>query len=138
MSDRFLVDTNILIYAFLDVSEDYKSKISRDIVYQMSVNQSLYVSNQNLAEYANVSIKKFKGYDNLINDIALISEQSDVIHYNSDTILLASKISKELRIPFFDTLLAQTMLENGINVIYTENTKDFNKIPYIKAINPFE
>ncbi len=30
------------------------------------------------------------------------------------------------------------MLENGIDTIYTENVKDFEKIPGIRAVNPFE
>lgn len=37
---------------------------------------------------------------------------------------------------FWDVMLAAAMLENGVNKIYTENTKDF-KIPGIKAVNPF-
>jgi predicted nucleic acid-binding protein len=30
------------------------------------------------------------------------------------------------------------MKENGINKIYTENEKDFKKIPGIKVINPLK
>ncbi|MBI2445074.1 hypothetical protein HYV43_01665 [Candidatus Micrarchaeota archaeon] len=33
---------------------------------------------------------------------------------------------------------AATMLENGITTIYTENVEDFEKIPGIKAVNPFD
>jgi predicted nucleic acid-binding protein len=52
--------------------------------------------------------------------------------------LLTSKISKQHKIHFFDSLLAATMQENGISKILTENVKDFNKIAGIEAENPFD
>jgi len=35
-------------------------------------------------------------------------------------------------------LLAATMKESGISKIYTKNTRDFDKVPWLEVINPFE
>jgi hypothetical protein len=37
----------------------------------------------------------------------------------------------------FDCILAVSAKENNIDVIYTENVRDFNKYGFIKVQNPF-
>ena len=49
--------------------------------------------------------------------------------------LLGSRSVKAGRI--FDIFLAATMLDNGVQRIYTENLRDFQGIAGIEAINPF-
>jgi predicted nucleic acid-binding protein len=49
--------------------------------------------------------------------------------------LLGSRSVKAGRI--FDIFLAATMLDNGVQRIYTENVSDFQGIAGIEAINPF-
>jgi predicted nucleic acid-binding protein len=49
--------------------------------------------------------------------------------------LLGSRSVKAGRV--FDIFLAATMLDNGVQSIYTENVSDFQGITGIDAINPF-
>ncbi|HXV81131.1 MAG TPA: hypothetical protein VEG60_14735 [Candidatus Binatia bacterium] len=49
--------------------------------------------------------------------------------------LLGSRSVKAGRI--FDIFLAATMLDNGVQRIYSENINDFQGIAGIDAINPF-
>jgi len=42
------------------------------------------------------------------------------------------------KVSIWDSLIAETALENGIVKIYTENLKDFKKIPGLKVVNPME
>lgn len=42
------------------------------------------------------------------------------------------------KVDFWDALIAETMKENGIVKIYTENEQDFMKIPGIKVVNPLK
>ena len=60
-----------------------------------------------------------------------------VLSIKPNSIVLATKISEEYNMSYWDSLLAATMKENGITTIYTENEKDF-KVPWIKVINPFK
>ena len=47
-------------------------------------------------------------------------------------------IVEAARAPFWDALIAACMLEHGIEVIVTENEKDFKNIAGITVVNPFK
>jgi hypothetical protein len=59
-----------------------------------------------------------------------------VIDRNAGTIMKAMEIVESVRAPFWDALIAACMLEHGIEIIVTENEKDFKKIPGITVVNP--
>jgi predicted nucleic acid-binding protein len=46
--------------------------------------------------------------------------------------------AKAVGAKIFDCLLAATARENGVDVICTENTEDFEGFKFIKAVNPFK
>jgi predicted nucleic acid-binding protein len=48
------------------------------------------------------------------------------------------EIVESVRAPFWGALIAACMLEHGIEIIVTENEKDFKKIPGITIVNPFK
>ncbi|MEK6984729.1 MAG: PIN domain-containing protein [Nanoarchaeota archaeon] len=135
----FLVDSNILVYAY-DRNGSLRKKYAEELISKCFDNKiSLAVSNQNLAEFVSVITKKAKlsfeqakvEVKDLINSNGFIK-----INYSSKTILSAIDIANEFKMSFWDSLLAATMKENGIFNIYTENAKDF-KMPWINAVNPF-
>ncbi len=135
----FLVDTNIIVYAY-ETEDSLRKKKSLEILekcYKKEI--TLAISNQNLAEFSVVSLKKLKLNTNIVKNIIRdISnfENFKKINYKRKTILSAIDISEEHKMSFWDSLIAATMIENGILNIYTENSKDF-KIPSLKVINPF-
>lgn len=139
-SENSFLDTNILVYAYDNTAEE-KHQVARKIVLDcMKGNTSLTVSNQILGETANTILKKQpniskKEMQELIEDI-LQNPFWIKINYTGKTILNAFTLL-EPGDDFWDLVIAQTMLENGITKIYTENTKDFEKIKGIKAVNPF-
>ena len=53
-----------------------------------------------------------------------------------EALRLASQVGMTAR-KIFDCLLTATALENSVDTIYTENTKDFEPFKSIKTINPF-
>jgi predicted nucleic acid-binding protein len=54
-----------------------------------------------------------------------------------DTVEYALSLMSLYKLPFWDAMIAAVMLENSIFTIYTENEKDFSRIPGIKVVNPF-
>jgi predicted nucleic acid-binding protein len=135
----FLVDTNIIVYAY-EKENSLRKKKSLEILEKCYKGEIiLAVSNQNLAEFSVVSLKRLKLDANIIKDIIKdISnfENFKKINYKRKTILSAIDISEEYKMSFWDSLIAATMIENGILNIYTENSKDF-KIPSLNVVNPF-
>lgn len=139
MMIKGLVDSNILIYC-LTGDEPKKKILSLDLVHELALNSQLVFSVQNFAETARVILEKSKknhGSEELMRDLATYAKKSLILSYSDKTVLLAIDISSKYKLHFFDALIAATMKENGIKVIYTENTKDFKNLPFIRAINPF-
>ena len=68
----------------------------------------------------------------------VVSDKWQKVDYDSTTALKAALSSAHYRTSFWDTLVAETMKENEIGEIYTENEKDFRPISGIKMINPFK
>lgn len=146
----FLIDTNLIIYAYEKEDSERKKKSLEilDKCYQNKI--ILAISNQNLAEFSSVILKKSRQSSDLkksepatikseeIKDI--VKDISDFkgfkkFSYKRKTILFAIDISEKYQMSFWDSLIAATMIENGILNIYTENSKDF-KIPSLNVINP--
>ena len=138
MIDRYLIDSNILVYAFTNIDVS-KHKQARELIYNALDSGLGYISKQNIIEFINTN-KKFK--ENLSNDqlkkIIVGLESLKIIDYSTQTIRKALDIQSTSQIGFFDSLIIQTMKENNLFLIYTENEKDFNKIDNLKVINPFK
>ncbi|MFH1306051.1 MAG: PIN domain-containing protein [Candidatus Micrarchaeota archaeon] len=136
---KVLVDSNIIIYSLLK-GQGGKTSSSLDAIEELAQKNSLVLSSQNLAEVSRVMTEKAAkpaNLDELKQDIRDLASSSQMLHYTLDTVLEALNISKNSKVHFFDALLAATMKENSISQIYTENVRDFSKIPGIVAINPF-
>lgn len=140
--EKTFFDTNVLAYA-LDEKEPSKRQRSVELLKQAVVEGKAVVSNQVLAELFWVIRRKFNSpgiMSKALDFIEAASKEEKILklNYSHKTVNKAARLSLDSSAPFWDALIAQTMLENGVKVIYTENTADFAKIPGLKAINPFE
>ncbi|MEK6970693.1 MAG: PIN domain-containing protein [archaeon] len=138
--EPIFVDTNILVYAHQKV-HDRRNDTARQILKECFEGKTLLtISNQILGEFCRVVRHKM---DRPLPDWEIIIILQDIlatpsfkiVNYSSQTVVSAMKEGCDVFI--WDAIIAQTMRENGITTIYTENTKDFQKIKGIKPINPF-
>jgi len=137
--EPYLIDTNILVISQSKKESEEKRNNAMFILDVSLTGKYGYLSIQNFIEFVNVIKNKLRSTDDL-EIIATLNDFNSVfklLFYSPETINKAISLSIETKVHFFDALLAQTMLDNNIHLIYTENTKDFKKIPGIKAINPF-
>ena len=138
-SNLFLIDTNILVYAS-EKGESSKNKDAKELIDRCWKGNDIFaISSQNLAEFVFVTTKKAKldlKEAEIFSGFIAHFQGFKKINYNHDTVMSAIEIAIQFKMPFWDSLLAATMRENGIFNIYTENAKDF-KMPWIKAVNPF-
>ena len=136
-----LIDTNILCYA-LDTGEPEKREAAVELLSQCWRSEiTLTVSVQNLAEFSVVMTEKVKHpvpdavVTRFIRDIVSFNGWN-VIGYNPGTIMDAIDIRRTYSLHFWDALLAATMKQHSVGVIYTEDSH-FKKIPWIHVIDPF-
>jgi len=143
MEDDLFYDTSVLVYAF-DSSDVKKHETCVNMIDEIvSSGRRAFISNQILGELFSVltesiSIPIEKSLaSEIINDF--VAAKSWVkFNYTYNTVRNAAKASDEYRMPFWDSLIVETMKENGINAIVTENVKHFKRANGIKIVNPFE
>ena len=120
------IDTNILVYAF-DKAYPQKKAIARSILEACFTGQVAYaVTNQILAEFASAVTSRIekplsqRQAQAIVNTI-LKNRNWHVYNYTGKSVIAALDVKKH----FWDCLIAETLKENGISGIITENAKDF-------------
>ncbi len=138
-----LIDTNIIVYAY-GLSEELKRQKCKKIIESVfSWENTAFVTNQILAEFFSAVTRKIEkplkeeDAKDIIEGI-IESENWIKIDYTHKTVNRAVNTSTILKTTFWDTLIAETMLENSVFEILTENTKDFEKIPKLIVKNPLK
>jgi predicted nucleic acid-binding protein len=131
MNDKILIDTSILINAYFCINKKNQEKAIQ-IIDKYSNTDHGYVTNQNIIEFINICKNKFKIKKKDLNDfVNEIKSMFKVVDIKENTIQDALNLSFDKKIPFLDTLLAQTSTDNNIYVIYSENL-NLKKIKNIK------
>jgi len=70
-----------------------------------------------------------------------IAEALRIVAPNIETIALVKELIRKYKITsnrIFDAYLVATALTNDINIIASDNTRDFKNYEEIKILNPFE
>lgn len=137
------IDTNILVYAY-DTTEKEKHKKSRLLLskcWQRKIR--LAISTQVLSEFFVVVTRKIQNRLTVDDAQQIIMDLVkhdcwQILEIKPATILNAIKASKVHKTSYWDTLIAETMKENQVFKIYTENKKDFARVPQLEIINLFE
>jgi predicted nucleic acid-binding protein len=135
------LDTNILVYAY-DSSEGSKHLRAHQILQEcFEGKRNAVISNQVLAEFGRIVLFKIENpltIEKVQEIVDSIMRLPSFIKINYSCATFSESIhSFKHRSKYWDALIVQTMKENGIKQIYTENTSDFDAIEGIKAINPF-
>lgn len=136
-----LIDSNILIYAINADSPKYHSA-QKFLKENLS---NLEIAHQNILETIRIlTHQKFSNpmkIKDALNAILAIADATRIIAPNQNTFYITVELIKEHTLSgnrIFDAYLAATALSNGIDIIATDNTKDFFKFKELKIINPFE
>jgi predicted nucleic acid-binding protein len=137
----FLIDTNVLVYAF-DISEPRKRKKCKPIIERIFKGEEKgCISVQNLSEfYITITRKVEKPVredkaEEIVRGI-ILSKNWRTLGMDENSILLAIEISRGLKISYWDSLIVAVMQQNNIRKIYTENEKDFKKVKWLEVRNP--
>ena len=137
MSDKYFVDTNILMYAH-DTAAGKKHERARAVVEELWRSGSGIVSTQVLQELC-VNLRRkaahpldVKATRELIGDylswqVVISSEQS---------ILAALDLEERYRISFWDALVIHATQTSGAEVLYSEDFSDGQLYGSVRVVNP--
>lgn len=138
MSDRFFVDTNVLVYAH-DASAGRKHQIARALIEELWTNRSGVLSTQVLQElYVNVRRVAFNPLDagearGLVEDYA----SWETVVNDGAAILGAIGIENRYGISFWDALIVHAANATAVETLYTEDLNHGQVYGEVTAVNPF-
>ncbi|MGE3336037.1 MAG: PIN domain-containing protein [Rhodospirillaceae bacterium] len=137
MSDRYFVDTNILMYAH-DAAAGAKHARAKALVEDLWQNRSGVVSTQVLQELAVNLRRKAR---NPLDAKATREVVSDylawqVIVNGGDSILEALDLESRYQISFWDALVIQAAQAAGAEILYSEVLADGQRYGAVRVKNP--
>jgi predicted nucleic acid-binding protein len=137
MSDRYFVDTNILMYAH-DTAAGDKHARAKALVEDLWEKRSGVVSTQVLQELAvNLRRKAKKPIDaKATRDIVSDYLSWQVVVNGGDSILEALELEARYQLSFWDALVIQAAQLSGAEVLYSEDLSDGQKYGSVQVINP--
>ena len=128
--ERYLVDTNILVYSVNKGSPFYAS--SREILEEaLSEGVHLVVAHQNLIEFIAVLTRGYKiSVREALKDAGVFASRFETISPLHTTLETYMNLARKINGPVypFDLYLIATMRDNGVERIVTANAKDFRGV----------
>jgi predicted nucleic acid-binding protein len=136
-----LIDSNILVYAINTASPKHK----KAQLFLQDNSTDLVVAHQNILETIRVLThpkftKRMKLKDALAS-VGGIIKVARIIQPKDETYYIVLELMKKYHLKgdeIFDAYLVSTALSNDVDLIVTDNIKDFKKLKEIKIINPFD
>lgn len=137
MSDKVFLDTNIVIYSYSE-DEPKKEEIANDILEEYS--NQIIISNQVINELSNTLFRKFKLDADDVRAVVLeLNDNFPIVNFNLETQLKGIEIKEKYKLQFYDSMILATALENGCNIVYSEDMQHGQIIENsLTIINPFE
>jgi predicted nucleic acid-binding protein len=138
MSDRYFVDTNVLMYAH-DTGAGTKHGRARELLEELWQNRSGVVSTQVLQELC-VNLRRkalrplsYKATRDLVADY--LSWQ--VVVNDEGSILEALDLAERYRISSWDALVIQAAQVAGATILYSEDLSGGQLYGSVRVVNPF-
>lgn len=137
MSDRYFVDTNILMYAH-DTAAGAKHEHAQALVQDLWRDRSGVVSTQVLQELCVNLRRKAKRPVDLRKAREILTDYLawDVVTNTGESILEALDVQERFQISFWDALILQAAESSGAKILYSEDFSDGQSYGAVRVVNP--
>ena len=139
MSDKYFVDTNILVYAH-DLKQGAKYERARALVQRLWESENGVLSTQVLQELC-VSLQRkvarplsADGTRKVIEDYATW----EIVVNTTESVLKALDLEGRYNISFWDALIVHAAGSCGAEVLYSEDLADGQNYGDVRVINPLK
>ncbi len=138
MSDRYFVDTNILVYAH-DRSAGVKHRRAQALVEELWNSGRGALSTQVLQEFC-INLRRKSGKPLSVDDVRLLIRDYatwEVVTNSPTSILQALDIEARYKISFWDALIIQAADDAGASILYSEDLAAGQRYGSVRVVNPF-
>lgn len=136
MSDKFncFIDSNIWLYAFINNSEERKSKIAKNIIAA----NNIIISTQVINEVSVNLIKKAKFSESNIQELVRdFYFNYQVIDIDITILIDASKLRQNYCFSYWDSLIVASALKAPAKILYSEDMQNGLIVDEMTVVNPF-
>lgn len=137
MTDKFFVDSNVLIYLFSS-KEPEKKLHCRELLNNLDAKNQLVWSTQVMQEFYSVTTKKynedpleikasfslFRNFELVVNDQVIIEKAIEIQVLN--------------RLSFWDSLIISSAISSKCDYLLTEDLQRDQTIQGLKIVSPFD
>jgi len=137
MRDKVFLDTNIVIYSYSE-DEVEKFEIANRLLEEYE--NQIIISTQVINELSNTLFRKFRLNAEEVEAVVLeLNNNFPIVNFTLQTQLKAIEIKERYQLQFYDSLILATALENGCNIVYSEDMQNGQVIDNrLTIINPIE
>ncbi len=138
MSDKYFVDTNILVYAH-DRSAGAKHNKAAALVEELWQSGRGALSTQVLQEFC-VSVRRRAAHPLSPSEIERLIEDYaawEVVTPTAESILQALRLEARYKISFWDALIVQAAEICGASILYSEDLSNGQSYGSVRVVNPF-
>jgi len=139
MSDSFLVDSNILVYAY-DRSEATKQKKARDVLDWLELRRAGVLSTQILGEFFSVATRKLAkslASEELYQALEDYLRSWRTLPITRAIVLEAARGAVAYQLPYWDAQVWATAKLNQIPRVLSEDFQHQGRIEGVEFLNPF-
>jgi predicted nucleic acid-binding protein len=139
MSDKYFVDTNILMYAH-DTSAGAKHERAKSLVEALWRDRAGVVSTQVLQELS-VNLRRKVGHPldvKATREIITDYLTWQVVVNGGESILEALDLEARYQISFWDALVLQAAHASGAEILYSEDLSDGQMYGSVRVVNPLQ
>jgi predicted nucleic acid-binding protein len=137
MSDKYFVDTNILVYAH-DRSAGVKHQRAQALVERLWDSGEGALSTQVLQELC-INLRRKAGNPLSVDEVRLLIRDYvtwEVVTNSPAAILKALEIEVRYKISFWDALIVQAAEETGASILYSEDLAAGQRYGALRVVNP--
>ena len=137
MSDKYFVDTNILMYAH-DTSAGAKHERAKALIEELWRQRSGVVSTQVLQELC-VNLRRKAGRPpttKIARELVSDYLSWHVVVNGGEAIVEALDLEERYQISFWDALIIQAAQTSGAEVLYSEDLSDGQQYGPVRVVNP--
>ena len=125
MLDRFFIDTNIFVYAYLDnpsVKSDHRKHIlARRFLSDFIMDDEIIISTQVCNEYYSALLKNGIDDTAIQQSLTHLTESLFVASVSKKTVFQALSIKNKYRFSLWDSLIVSSALENDCSTLFSED-----------------
>ena len=139
MSDRFFLDTNILIYSF-DPQAPAKKRVATKLIRTGAESGKGVVSYQVVQEFLNVALKRFAvpmSISDATEYLGTILRPLWTVQSSEPLFATALRLCHEHRLAWYDALIVSAALETECETLYSEDLQHGRRFEDLQIQNPF-